>query len=105
MSSVLLGVLKFPETHTAEHIKEAKIVLLESWGIRDKVNCLKHDTVCKSSSDQTYSMFCSHLKSSGEKSPLSQTADLSAIRDQCKKVVTFFRCSTNATEKLSAIQQ
>nr|XP_055045539.1 uncharacterized protein LOC129431635 [Misgurnus anguillicaudatus] len=43
LCSVVLGVLKFPETHTAEHIKEAKSILLESWGIRDKVTCLVTD--------------------------------------------------------------
>lgn len=34
-STVVVGVLNFPETHTAEHIKEAKAALLESWGIRE----------------------------------------------------------------------
>jgi len=32
----MLVVFKFSPTHRAKHIKEAKNVLLESWGIRDK---------------------------------------------------------------------
>jgi len=43
LSTVLLGVTKFPQTHTAEHIKEAKNVLLGEWGLKDKVHCLITD--------------------------------------------------------------
>lgn len=38
-----LLLFRFPETHTAEQIKETKTVLLESWGTRDKVTCLIPD--------------------------------------------------------------
>ncbi len=43
------GSFKFALTHTAKHIKEARNVLLESWGIRDKTQNrprIQHDSVC-----------------------------------------------------------
>ncbi len=47
--TVMLAVFKFASTHTAKHIKEARNVLLESWGIRDKTPNrprFQHDSVC-----------------------------------------------------------
>lgn len=72
-----LLLLKFPETHTAEHIKEAKTVLLESWGTKDKVTFLIPD---HASIVQIFVVL--------------RTAKISAIRDQCRKVVNLFWSNT-----------
>ncbi len=72
-----LLLLKFSEAHTAEHIKEAKTVLLESWGTKDKVTFLTPD---HASIVQIFVVL--------------QTAKISAIRDQCRRVVNFFWSNT-----------
>ena len=45
LSTVLLGVRKFPDTHTAANIAEAKSALMTDWGITGKVNSLVTDCV------------------------------------------------------------
>lgn len=35
--SVVLGKQKFPQTHTAAHLAEAKHLLIQEWGIKEKV--------------------------------------------------------------------
>ncbi len=43
MSTVLLGVGKFSNSHTSENIAEVKSALMEDWGIQNKVRCLVTD--------------------------------------------------------------
>ncbi|KAJ8355876.1 hypothetical protein SKAU_G00186700 [Synaphobranchus kaupii] len=44
LATVLLGVTRFPQSHTAVNIKEAQNVLIESWGISmEKIHCLATD--------------------------------------------------------------
>ncbi|XP_041644013.1 uncharacterized protein LOC121510145 [Cheilinus undulatus] len=43
IDSVLLGVLKFPQSHTAENLAGVKASLMEEWGITNKVTCLVTD--------------------------------------------------------------
>lgn len=43
LSTVLLGVGHLPKAHTAENIAEVKKVLMEKWGIQNKVRCLVTD--------------------------------------------------------------
>lgn len=43
MATVVLGVTRFYQSHTAQHIMEAKSVLMAEWGITSKVQCLVTD--------------------------------------------------------------
>lgn len=43
LTTVLLGVLSFPQEHSAENIAAAKRSLMAEWGIDSKVNCLVTD--------------------------------------------------------------
>ncbi|KAL1258379.1 hypothetical protein QQF64_011623 [Cirrhinus molitorella] len=50
-------------------------------------------------------MCFAHTSTLVVKEALSQTADQSVIKNQCRKVDAFLRSSTSATEKTSAIQK
>lgn len=45
LKSTLLGVVQFPQAHTAENLANVKSSLMEEWGIRSKVTCLGQFTV------------------------------------------------------------
>ena len=45
LHSVVLGVLHFPETHTAENLAKVNAALMSEWGITHKVNCLVTDGI------------------------------------------------------------
>lgn len=43
LNSIVLGLLSFPPSHTADHLACVKASLMEPWGISNKVTCLVTD--------------------------------------------------------------
>ncbi|KAJ8353166.1 hypothetical protein SKAU_G00207330 [Synaphobranchus kaupii] len=81
LATVLLGVTRFPQSHTAVNIKEAQRVC--------HIRCFAHtlNLVVKKALDQT------------------PTPELQYIRLRAKSVVTLFRTSCKAKEKLCVVQE
>ncbi|XP_073670235.1 E3 SUMO-protein ligase ZBED1-like [Paramisgurnus dabryanus] len=75
LGTILLGVQHFPNTHTAENLAISHTMVMEEWGIKDKVR--------KSFDD---------------------VPDLNQLRTKCRKLVTYFRTSTTGKERLAQVQ-
>lgn len=110
LSTAVLGVLKFPETHTQQRTLRGQEYLFQSWRIRHKFTCLI--TECSSNMTQCASLlqmwhipcFAHILNLAVRKSLLKARSWMQIEARQCK-LVSFFCSSTTATEKLSTIQQ
>ncbi|KAL2081022.1 hypothetical protein ACEWY4_022875 [Coilia grayii] len=60
MATVLLGVQRFHQTHTAQHIMEAEKLLMAEWGIASKVQCMVTDNAANMSLS-TYLLGLRHI--------------------------------------------
>jgi len=101
LNSVLLGVLKFPHSHTAENLARVKASLMEDWGITDKVTCLVTDGVanmlaCVRELRLPHTICIAHTLNLMVKKALDQTPVLCDIRAKARKLVGYFRSSTTA---------
>ncbi|XP_042624981.1 E3 SUMO-protein ligase ZBED1-like isoform X2 [Cyprinus carpio] len=110
LNSVLLGVLTFPQTHTAEDLAQVKASLMEEWGITHSVTCLVTDgaadmIACGRELRLRHTVCIAHTLNLIVKKALEQTSALADIRAKARKLVGFFRSSTTAKEKLAQLQQ
>ncbi|XP_023809217.1 zinc finger BED domain-containing protein 4-like [Oryzias latipes] len=110
LASVVLGVLKFPQTHTAAHLAEAKNLLMEEWGIKGKVtglvtDCAPNMVACANTLLLRHIMCFAHMLNLVVKKPLAQTPELEDIRSKGRRIVGLFKSSTTAKEKLSEMQR
>ena len=71
LSTVLLGLRKFPDTHTAANIAEAKSALMTDWGITGKVTSLVTDCASNMIPCANLLHLHHHFKSCGEAIPCS----------------------------------
>ncbi|KAL1254917.1 hypothetical protein QQF64_012978 [Cirrhinus molitorella] len=78
LGSVVLGVSKFPKQHTADNIKEALSDVISDWGLTGSVAAMR---------------------------AIEEQEVLADIRSRARRVVSFFRGSTKATEKLILAQE
>ncbi|KAK7910500.1 hypothetical protein WMY93_015184 [Mugilogobius chulae] len=105
LSSVLLGVQEFPQSHTAENIACVKASLMEEWGITNKVTCMVTDgapnmIACVRELKLRHHLCIAHtLNLIVKKNPV-----LSGIRAKARKLVGYFRSSTTAKKKLTQVQ-
>ncbi|KAK1889339.1 Zinc finger BED domain containing protein 1 [Dissostichus eleginoides] len=110
LATVLLGVLPFPETHTAVNITAAMRSLMEEWGTEGKVTSIVTDAganmVASVRSLNVRHAFCfAHSLNLVVKKSLDATPGLQDLRTRARKVVTFFKTSTTAKEKLREVQE
>ncbi|KAJ8369669.1 hypothetical protein SKAU_G00096970 [Synaphobranchus kaupii] len=111
LATVLLGVTRFPQSHTAVNIKEAQIVLMERWGISmEKIHCLVTDNAANMLASaqllRVRHIRCfAHTLNLVVKKALDQTLELQDIRLRAKIVVKLFRASCKAKEKLCVVQE
>jgi len=108
--SRLLGVAKFTGTHTAEHIKDAKDLLIADWGLQGIVRCLVTDNaanmlLCASLMKISHVSCFAHTLNLVVKKALDDTADLAAIRSKARRIVTLFRSSCTAKDRLADVQR
>ncbi|XP_016103368.1 zinc finger BED domain-containing protein 4-like isoform X2 [Sinocyclocheilus grahami] len=110
LNSVLLGVLKFPQAHTAENLAHLKASLMEEWGITNHVTCLVTDgaanmIACGRELRLRHTVCIAHTLNLIVKKALDQTPVLADIRAKARKLVGYFRSSVTAKEKLAQLQQ
>ncbi|KAK9525412.1 hypothetical protein VZT92_016124 [Zoarces viviparus] len=109
LSSVLLGVQAFPQSHTAVNIARVKASLMEEWGIANKVTCMVTDgapnmVACVRELKLRHHICIAHTLNLIVKKALDQQLVLSGIRAKARKLVGFFKSSTTAKEKLTQVQ-
>ncbi|XP_032421790.1 zinc finger BED domain-containing protein 1-like [Xiphophorus hellerii] len=109
LSSVLLGVQAFPQSHTGENIACVKASLMEEWGISGKVTCMVTDgapnmVVCMGELKLRHHICVAHTLNLVVKRALDQHPVLSGLRAKARKLVGYFRSSTTAKEKLTQVQ-
>ena len=110
LATVLLGVLPFPVSHTADNISAAKRSLIEEWGIEGKVTSIVTDAganmIASVRNLNIRHVVCfAHALNLLLKKSLHATPGLADIRSRSRKVVTYFKTSTTAKEKLREVQE
>ena len=110
LSTLLLGIKRFPCSHTAANIAEAKETLMAEWKIRAKVKTLVTDSAanmiaCANLLNVRHISCFAHMLNLVVKKSLAQTPGLDEIRTRARKIVVHFKSSTTAREKLSEIQR
>ncbi|XP_040924669.1 zinc finger BED domain-containing protein 4-like [Betta splendens] len=109
LASVLLGVGHFTQSHTAENLRDAMELQLQRWGLRHKVHCLITDNAsnmilcAKLMAVRNLPCFA-HSLNLVVKKALEQTPVLTDIRTRGRRIVTFFKSSVKAKEKLAEVQ-
>lgn len=101
LRSTLLGVVYFPEKHTAVNLASVKTSLMEEWGIVSKVTCLVTDgaanmLACGKALRLRHAICVAHTLNLIVKKSLDLTPVLSAIRTKARRLVGYFRSSTTA---------
>ncbi|XP_078030269.1 E3 SUMO-protein ligase ZBED1-like [Epinephelus lanceolatus] len=110
LATVLLGVLPFPETHTAANITAATRSLMEEWGIEGKVTSIVTDAGANMVAsvrilNLRHAICFAHALNLVVKKSLDATPGLEDLRTRARKVVSFFKTSTTAKEKLREVQE
>ncbi|XP_033998009.1 zinc finger BED domain-containing protein 1-like [Trematomus bernacchii] len=110
LATVLLGVLPFPETHTAVNITAAMRSLMEEWGTEGKVTSIVTDAGANMvasvrSLNLRHALCFAHSLNLVVKKSLDATPGLQDLRTRARKVVAFFKTSTTAKEKLREVQE
>ncbi|MGH0181813.1 UNVERIFIED_CONTAM: hypothetical protein FKN15_014885 [Acipenser sinensis] len=105
----LLAVHRFTERHTSDTIATCLYGIIQSWGLRGKVQCAVTDNganmVAAIRKLNLRHMLCfAHTLHLIVKDSLAAVADLEEIREKIKKIVGYFRTSTVTQEKLAALQ-
>lgn len=109
LATVVLGVRRFYQTHTAQHLMEAKVLLMAEWGITSKVQCMVTDNASNMIlSAQLLNLrhvpcFAQNLNLIVKKA-LDQTPVINEIRQKVRKIVGLFRSSCKAKDKLVEMQ-
>ncbi len=101
LNSVVLGVLHFPQAHTAENLARVKTSLMTEWGITNKVTCLVTDGAanmgaCARELHLWHIICVAHMLNLMVKKALDQNPVVCEIRAKVRKMVGYFRSSTTA---------
>ncbi|XP_051244075.1 zinc finger BED domain-containing protein 4-like [Dicentrarchus labrax] len=110
LATVLLGVLPFPEAPTAANITAATRSLMEEWSIEGKVTSIVTDAGANMvasvrSLNLRHALCFAHSLNLVVKKSLDATPGLEDLRTRARKVVTLFKTSTTAREKLKEVQE
>ncbi|KAJ8352141.1 hypothetical protein SKAU_G00236170 [Synaphobranchus kaupii] len=110
LGTVLLGVEKFPNSHTAANIAQVKTTLMLEWGITDKVGCLVTDAApnmiaCARNLKIRHAVCIAHNLNLIVLKSFEHTPGLNDMRTKSRKIVTYFRTSTTAKERLTQVQE
>ncbi|XP_051811807.1 zinc finger BED domain-containing protein 4-like [Acanthochromis polyacanthus] len=109
MSTSVLGVEHFPQLHTAENLAQAKQKITEDWAIAEKVRCLVTDAAanmkaCARKLHIRHTICIAHSLNLTVRKSCDKIETLTGIRNKTKQIVTYFRTSTTAKEKLGQVQ-
>ncbi|KAJ4947657.1 hypothetical protein JOQ06_009690 [Pogonophryne albipinna] len=110
LATVLLGVLPFPEAHTAVNITVAMRSLMEEWGTEGKVTSIVTDAGANMvasvrSLNLRHALCFAHSLNVVVNKSLDATPGLQDLRTRARNAVTFFTTSTTAKEKLREVQE
>ncbi|KAK7891903.1 hypothetical protein WMY93_023866 [Mugilogobius chulae] len=105
----VLGVEHFPQQHTAENLAQAKQKVIEEWAIAEKVRCLVTDAAanmiaCARKLQIRHTICIAHSLNLTVRKSCDQIETLTDIRNKTRQIVTYFRTSTTAKEKLTQVQ-
>ncbi|KAL3976200.1 kinesin family member 14 [Sarotherodon galilaeus] len=106
----VLGVKHFPQSHTPDNLAQFKKGMMDDWAITNKVRCLVTDAApnmiaATRTLQIRHSVCIAHKLNLLVKKSCDQIPELSSIRDKSRQIVSFFRSSTTAKEKLAQVQQ
>ncbi|XP_076870081.1 E3 SUMO-protein ligase ZBED1-like [Brachyhypopomus gauderio] len=110
LSTVLLGVRKFPKTHSAENLAEVKTAVMAEWGVQKKVRCLVTDAApnivaCAGILKMRHTVCIAHALNLVVQKAIDQTPGFEDIRSKARKIALYFRSSTTAKERLFQVQE
>lgn len=110
LHSSVLGVQHFPQKHTAENTGTVKRSLMEEWGTVGKVGCLVTDAAanvisCARMLQIRHTICIAHSMNLIERKPCDHIPTITEIHNKTRQMVTHFRPSVTAKEKLAQIQQ
>lgn len=110
LSMLLLGTKPFPRTHTAAHIAEEIASLMADWGLVNRVRCIVTDSASNMNATANnlnlrQNKCIAHCLNLVVKNSIEATPGLDEIRSVSRRIVTYFRTSTTARERLSQVQQ
>lgn len=110
LATLLLGVKPFPMTHTAAHIAAEIASMIAEWGLTNKIRCIVTDSASNmiatvNNLNLRQSKCIAHCLNLVVKNSIDATSGLDAIRAMSRKIVTFFKTSTTAKERLCQTQQ
>ncbi|XP_057681081.1 E3 SUMO-protein ligase ZBED1-like [Corythoichthys intestinalis] len=110
LHSAVLGVLHFPDRHTAENMAAVKSALMAQWGISTKVTCLVTDgaanmAACAKDLHLRHTICVAHTLNLIVKKALAENTELSEICLQCRRIVGYFKSSTTAKTRLTQVQE
>ncbi|XP_022535823.2 zinc finger BED domain-containing protein 4-like [Astyanax mexicanus] len=105
----MLGVQQFPQQHTAENMAQVTKNLMEEWAIAKKVTCLVTDAAanmiaCVRKLQIRYTICIAHSLNLTVRKSCDQIETFTDIRHKTRQIVTYFRTSTTAKEKLTRVQ-
>ncbi|KAJ7983682.1 hypothetical protein DPEC_G00374110 [Dallia pectoralis] len=108
LCTILLGVEHFPKSHTAENLATGHIKIMEEWGIKDKVKCLVTDAAanmiaCVRSMNVRHAVCIAHALNLIVRKSFDEINSFNDILSKCRKLVTYFRTSTTAKERLAQV--
>ncbi|XP_070403946.1 E3 SUMO-protein ligase ZBED1-like isoform X2 [Nothobranchius furzeri] len=106
----VLGVKHFPQSHTADNLTQVKRGMKDDWAITNKVRCLVTDAApnmmaATRTLQIRHSICIAHKLNLIVKKSCDQIPELPSIRHKSRQIVSFFRSSTTAKEKLAQVQQ
>lgn len=115
LKSVSLTTSRFPETHTSLHIGNALDAIIECWKIEKKVTSIVTDNasnmvaaipLIENGGIAIKHVPClAHTLNIIVKRALGQNDTIHVIREKSRKIVTFFKSSCTAKEKLQEMQK
>ncbi|XP_056902533.1 uncharacterized protein LOC130533292 [Takifugu flavidus] len=103
LSTTLVGVRPFPLSHTAENIAGTARELLREWALEEKVRCLVTDAAANILRVQ-HAVCLAHALNLTVKKAMDATPGLDNMRSKTRRMITYFKSSTTAKEKLQQIQ-
>ena len=110
LATVVLGVLPFPQAHTADNIATSTRSLMIEWGIEKKVSSFVTDAganmIASVRKLGLRSTPCfAHALNLVVKKSIETTPGLEELSTRSRKVVTYFKTSTRAKEMLQQVQK
>uniref|UniRef100_A0A674N5B4 HAT C-terminal dimerisation domain-containing protein n=1 Tax=Takifugu rubripes TaxID=31033 RepID=A0A674N5B4_TAKRU len=109
LSTTLVGVRPFPISHTAENIAGTARELSREWALEEKVRCLVTDAAANMIAEANilrvrHAVCLAHALNLTVKKAMDATPGLDNIRSKTRRMITYFKSSTTAKEKLQQIQ-